>query len=78
MTLKDEFEKLGKLSPEKMMDKLSPAKLKLAQAMIEPIRRKRHGGPWGMCKECGKPHWEPEDVEKHTDEECCIYGVMES
>ena len=84
MTLKDKFEKLGATSPEQIkqiMDiyqNLAPAKLALAKAMIDPIRRRRFGGPWGMCNECGKPHWEPEDAVSHTDEECCVHQVMES
>jgi len=54
------------------------ARSRLAQAMVEPIRRRRYGGPWEVCPKCGKPHWEPDDASKHFDDECAVYAVMES
>jgi hypothetical protein len=71
---------MKKLDPD-LISKLvnsnsSDGRTKLAMAMIEPIRRRRYGGPWSVCDECGCPQWEKEDV--HTDDDCVVYRVMES
>ena len=54
------------------------ARNKLAQSMVEPLRRRRYGGPWEVCKKCDMALWEPADVEKHSEEQCLLYFVMES
>ncbi len=51
---------------------------RLAQSMMEPIRRRRYGGPYDVCAECGKRHWELADVSAHSKEDCAVYAVMES